>query len=342
MISETDLFNATHADCIYFKQGDEGILFVIKYEKTNGKQDSTFDSYIGYLEGQLKQIYKTETSFLRIISEGHAGSSKVLRFDRIASRKYNPLYKEIFDDRECVLPGVVIWTRVTPPVSGPRQGIHSDVKYDIVKPGSSDHVTDASKGKKRAVPRSNTQSKTSRLQVEDGDPGSASEGKAKNHSSFLEAELRETNRQLKAAGRSLSLDVAVGIVETPMAELVTMKEATGALTMTEVNALKSQLATLNKTVNTLAAERVTSNTTVEKLTAELAASKEAVEKLTNEQATSNMAVERLTVELAASKEALEKITAEQAASNTTVEKLTVDSVWSRSHRRKQSRSSPRS
>ncbi len=106
-IQETNMFSATGADTIYHKTIDQGVIYVLKYEKGNEKYHTQVDKSIKTLDDHLKMHTSSETTFFRSINDDDTTSSKVVSIER-GARKENYLYRTIFDSRDNVLPGVTV------------------------------------------------------------------------------------------------------------------------------------------------------------------------------------------------------------------------------------------
>ena len=84
-------------------------MYVLKYKQDNKKQHSTVNNYISQLDETLKIAEGTETTFfISINDDASLPGSKVLSFDR-DGRKSNPQYRQLFDQRGNLLPGVNVW-----------------------------------------------------------------------------------------------------------------------------------------------------------------------------------------------------------------------------------------
>lgn len=105
------LNSATGADLIFHKPVFNGVLYVLKFKDGNEKQHSTVNNNIVLLDKTLKLKDNTDTTlFLSINDDVALPGSMVLSFKN-DKRKSNPLYTQLFDRRDVLLPGVNVWNR---------------------------------------------------------------------------------------------------------------------------------------------------------------------------------------------------------------------------------------
>ena len=128
-ISKSMILSKTEADLIYCKQIDKETIYVIKYNGKNEKQHTTVDNLIEGLDKSLRAINKTETTFFKSINDENSRSSKVLSFER-GARKENHLYRTLFDQKDRVLPDVIVWTKSGTYNPKPEADI---AMFDVVK-----------------------------------------------------------------------------------------------------------------------------------------------------------------------------------------------------------------
>jgi hypothetical protein len=108
-IRPMNMYAATGADLIFYKPLANGTLYVLKFKKDNEKQHSTVNNCIMRLDDTLKLNGGRDiTYFLSINDDDALPGSKVLSFDR-EGRKADPLYRQLFDGRDSLLPGVSVW-----------------------------------------------------------------------------------------------------------------------------------------------------------------------------------------------------------------------------------------
>ena len=149
---------ATGADLIFYKPVTNGFLYVLKFKKDNEKKHVTVNNCIIQLDETLKlSSGRNTTCFLSINDDNTLPGSKVLSFDR-EGRKANPLFRQLFDRNEALLPGVTIWNKEIGDVAE-----LSDVDMDVAPSGGEEEVSEgvvtanapSSKGKQRAIENSN-------------------------------------------------------------------------------------------------------------------------------------------------------------------------------------------
>lgn len=164
------IFDKTDADIIYYKQVDNGAIYVIKYNGKNEKQHTTVDNNIEGLDSSLKAINKTETTFFKSINDEDPRSSKVLSFER-GARKDNFLYRTLFDKKDRVLSGVIVWA----------------------KPGSDNESSADEYDSDEEEPAS----KKMKLTIEDGNPGSVVDEiiNKEQNTEHLAAELKTSQQE---------------------------------------------------------------------------------------------------------------------------------------------------
>ena len=152
------MYIATGADLIFYKPVTNGFLYVLKFKKENEKKHVTVNNCIIQLDETLKlSSGRDATCFLSINDDDTLPGSKVLSFDR-EGRRANPLFRQLFDRNEALLPGVTIWNKEIGDVAE-----LSDVDMDVAPSGGEEEVSEgvvtanapSSKGKQRAIGNSN-------------------------------------------------------------------------------------------------------------------------------------------------------------------------------------------
>ena len=110
MIPKLMIFGRTKADIVYHRPTDDGVIFVLKYNGKNEKKHMTVDKLIETLDNDMKVTDKKHKTFFKSINDEDPRSSKVLSFER-GARRENHLYRKLFDEKDRVLPGVIVWTK---------------------------------------------------------------------------------------------------------------------------------------------------------------------------------------------------------------------------------------
>ena len=111
MFQKTEFLSATKADTIFLKPIDQGVIYVLKYKKVNEKQHITVNNIIEAYDNVLKGKNGSKATSFRSINDNDLHSSQVISFERDTPRKDNHLYRTIFDSRNQVLPGVIVWDK---------------------------------------------------------------------------------------------------------------------------------------------------------------------------------------------------------------------------------------
>ena len=220
------IFGTTGADLIYCKNVDHGVVYVIKYKSENQKLHMTVDNYIKGLDDLLKERDKTHSTFFRSINDGDPRSSKVLSFEG-GSRKQNYLYRKLFDKKDRVLPGVIVWTPEN--VDSSTEEEDSDDEND----SEDEAIEPTNPGKKRARPDSEDRSKKAKLHPPADDEGCSSVAGEDGHrdevlfhlekTKELESELKRVNGNAEAY-RKEAEEYTASLQKESEAELKRVKE----------------------------------------------------------------------------------------------------------------------
>jgi hypothetical protein len=126
------MFGATGADFIFYKPIANGILYLLKFKATNDKQHSTVNKRINKLDQTLMTMNSTTaTSFVSINDDDTLPGSKVLSFDR-EGRKSNPLYRQLFNEKGVMLPGVKVYEKEISQDTQPETSVVEDLNTSCV------------------------------------------------------------------------------------------------------------------------------------------------------------------------------------------------------------------
>ena len=177
---------------------DDGVLYVLKYIKTNEKEHKTVHNLIERLDLQLKTRDGTERTFFRSINKDDPSYPKVLSFGR-NERRDDYLYRTLFDERDNVLPGVPVWLKSE--LEGENGRNESG---DLFEEGDCAH----SSGKKRAASSDGLEFKKRRFS--DGDSAGCEEvQRLREEFDGLKAENEELKKELSAANATVKQLVSV-------------------------------------------------------------------------------------------------------------------------------------
>jgi hypothetical protein len=131
-IHPNTMFGATGADFIFYKPIANGVLYVLKFKATNDKQHSTVNKLINQLDQTLMTMNSTSaTSFVSINDDDALPGSKVLSFDG-EGRKSNPLYRQLFNEKGVMLPGVKVYEKEISQDTQPETSVVEDLNTSCV------------------------------------------------------------------------------------------------------------------------------------------------------------------------------------------------------------------
>ena len=176
-IQRSMLFSTTQADLIFWKQMDDGVVYILKYIASNEKRHKTMHNIIEKLDLLLKERAGTERTFFRSINKEDEAYPKVISFER-GGQKDDYLYRTLFDAKGNALPDVVVWNKSD---EGEEMNASEGVQRESDQPVHSN-------GKKRAAEQCVDDLK--KMKLIDGDPGSvAGEERALEEVERLRTEL---------------------------------------------------------------------------------------------------------------------------------------------------------